>query len=88
MAHLGAGLQGIKETGWEKVLFAPVTANFPAPRDPPNLGSPHPSTGRAGWAGFPWPKPAGPWGQEPRHSQHPGCGHTPQPELLTPCFPS
>lgn len=73
-AHLGPGLRGIKETGWEKVLFAPATANFPAPRDPANDGIPHPTAAVPGWAGLPWP--AGTWGQEP-----PPCRGSPAPSV-------
>lgn len=78
MAHLGPGLQGIKETGWEKVLFAPATANFPAQEILRISGAPIPVSALSGGLGSPDPRQQVPWGQEPRQSQHPRCGHTPQ----------
>lgn len=88
-AHLGPGLQGIKETGWEKVLFAPATANFPAPRDPPNDGSPHPTAAVPGGLGSPdqqvpggrsHPLPAPSQGSASGDHPHPLCplSSTPQ----------
>lgn len=71
-AHLGPGLRGIKETGWEKVLFAPATANFPAPRDPANDGIPHPTAAVPGGLGCP--------GQQvPGDRSHPPAGDHPHP---------
>lgn len=93
MAHLGPGLQGIKETGCEKVLFAPATANFPAPRDPLNHGSPIPVPAVSSGLRSPDPKPAVPGDRShltfstPGAGTHPSQGSSPPASPLSPASP-